>query len=968
MTIKLTLKNGAVLLTALVLMVAGIAYGVTVISRGIEGFVRVTAEISADEAIGLYHVDAGGNPGAPLTSADFGTVSIDPFGNATPTDVLTVWVENGTGTSFKLTVDDQSTGDGQDTFQIGEVVYATSGQPLSTIPDPDIILAPGQLMLLDLSLEFSDVVIGDYTLTVRFQAEEIILTAPTPDGLIGWWPGDGDADDVTAHANHGVINGDGTYVPGMVGQAFSFSGAGYVEIPYDPVQDLNHFTIEVWVNLATDDLGFRALVAKPEPRPASLWLNDDKVVVWFDPIGAVVTSITGLTPGQWYHIAGTYDGAEARVYVDGTLDSTAAQSVVPLTNPGPLFLGQRGDNQAFAFYEGLLDEVSIYNRALTAEEVSAIYQAGSEGKTRPAPPEPVPPPAGLIGWWPGDDDADDVTANNNHGTITGDGTFVPGMVGQAFSFSGAGYVEIPHDPVLDLSDFTIEVWVNLTTEGAGYQPLISKGVDPRPASLWLYGDLIEIWFDPIFLEVVRSVTSLTPGNWYHIAATYNRSEAKIYIDGTLDATTVLSDVPSTDTGPLFLGWIGQGNTGFYNGLLDEVSIYDRALTAEEVSAIYEAGSAGKIKPAPPEPVPPPAGMVSWWPGDGNANDIVDANDGTLQDGAGFASGQVDQAFSLDGVNDYVLVPDSASLDLTDQFTLDAWINPSSLHNDAGNSGRIISKLGGAGGNNGYQFGIRDNNGELFCEFNAAGEPYATNQVIVDLPSAIPVGQWSHVVCTYDNADLKIYVDGVLVGTQPIGAKSVVNSASNLRIGSNDNNGSFFHGLIDEVEVFSRALTAAEVSAIYEAGSAGKIKPGPRTVLFVGPGPNGERSDFDIDGDGDIDANDQVLIRFDQDVGFGTAFRIDLNSGADLDINYTIISTGSAVVDLLPAVDRDFDQDVDIDDFEIAKSGDAAFSVGPTEVEILQLFSATLGQLQLRTILNVTAGQTFALRWATPRQP
>lgn len=79
MTIKLTLKNGAVLLTALVLMVAGIAYGVTVISRGIEGFVRVTAEISVDEAIGLYHVDAGGNPGAPLTSADFGTVSIDPY-------------------------------------------------------------------------------------------------------------------------------------------------------------------------------------------------------------------------------------------------------------------------------------------------------------------------------------------------------------------------------------------------------------------------------------------------------------------------------------------------------------------------------------------------------------------------------------------------------------------------------------------------------------------------------------------------------------------------------------------------------------------------------------------------------------------------------------------------------------------------------------------------------------------------
>ena len=172
MNIKLILKSGAVLLTALLLVAVGIAYGVTVISRGVEGFVSVTAEISIDEAIGLYHVDAGGNPGAPLTTADFGTISLDPFGTATPTEVLTVWVENGTGTSFKLTVDDQSAGvGGIDTFQIGEVVYAPSGQPLSTMPDPEIVLVPGQLVLLDLSLEFSDVVIGDYGLTVRFNAE-----------------------------------------------------------------------------------------------------------------------------------------------------------------------------------------------------------------------------------------------------------------------------------------------------------------------------------------------------------------------------------------------------------------------------------------------------------------------------------------------------------------------------------------------------------------------------------------------------------------------------------------------------------------------------------------------------------------------------------------------------------------------------------------------------------------------------
>ena len=187
----------------------------------------------------------------------------------------------------------------------------------------------------------------------------------------------------------------------------------------------------------------------------------------------------------------------------------------------------------------------------------------------------------------------------------------------------------------------------------------------------------------------------------------------------------------------------------------------------------------------PTPIEPPAGMVSWWPGDGNALDIVDGNPGTLQGGAAFAPGKVGQAFSFDGLDDFVVVSDSASLDLTDQFTLDAWINPSGLHSAGPTSGPLISKIGGAAGNNGYQLGIRGNNGEMFCEFNAAEEPWPTNALSVTLPSAIPMGQWSHVACKYDNADLYIYVDGVLVGTQPIGAKSVVNSASNLRIGSNE---------------------------------------------------------------------------------------------------------------------------------------------------------------------------------------
>ena len=74
-------------------------------------------------------------------------------------------------------------------------------------------------------------------------------------------------------------------------------------------------------------------------------------------------------------------------------------------------------------------------------------------------------------------------------------------------------------------------------------------------------------------------------------------------------------------------------------------------------------------------VTPPSGLVSWWPGDGSANDIVDLNDGTLQNGATFAPGKVGQAFSLDGTDDYVSVPDQSDWTLgDDEFTIDLWVN------------------------------------------------------------------------------------------------------------------------------------------------------------------------------------------------------------------------------------------------------------------------------------------------------
>ena len=250
MTIRLSLRNGIVLLAALLLLAAGIAYAVTSISRGVSGFVRVTADISVDEALALYE-DVNGQPqtGSTLTLVDFGTVDLDPFSNPSQASRVTVWVENGGNTPYKLTVDDTSTGDGtgDDTFAFGEVLYARSGDALSTAPAPSIVLTPGDLIPIDLGLEFTSVISGDHTFTVRFRAEETGGAVPVSTGIVSWWPAENNALDIVG-TSHGTLTGDATFIGGKVGQTFSFDGSGgYVDVSRVNIDFSTGITVEAWV-------------------------------------------------------------------------------------------------------------------------------------------------------------------------------------------------------------------------------------------------------------------------------------------------------------------------------------------------------------------------------------------------------------------------------------------------------------------------------------------------------------------------------------------------------------------------------------------------------------------------------------------------------------------------------------------------------------------------------------------------
>lgn len=238
---------------------------------------------------------------------------------------------------------------------------------------------------------------------------------------------------------------------------------------------------------------------------------------------------------------------------------------------------------------------------------------------------------------------------------------------------------------------------------------------------------------------------------------------------------------------------------------------------------------------------PPSGLVSWWPGDGHADDIFDNNPGALQNGADFATGFVTsvngQGFRFDGVDDHIIVDNSPNLDFgAASFTVDYWMN-SPLTSD--NQGHFL-KGNGPYNAGGVGWEIRSLGTRLeFARADGTASPAFLHPDERLFGFDLTPDQWHHIAVAYDfpSRTGNLYVDGSLVDSgqfivyvdfkvsPPVSTgipSGPYTDNFDLVIGGGTANDDF-EGLIDEVEVFDRALTADEIGDIFAAGSAGKCK-------------------------------------------------------------------------------------------------------------------------------------------------
>jgi hypothetical protein len=672
--------------------------------------------------------------------------------------------------------------------------------------------------------------------------------------------------DASSGTNVGTVSG-AARTAGYFGRALAFDGADdWVTVASSESLNLTTgLTIEVWVyptragnwqtvvlKEATNDLRYALYASSDNGRPSGFFkIGGDRSVY----------GSSALPLNAWSHLALTYDGATCRLYVNGIQTGSRAQTGNISTSTGVLRIG--GNAAWGEYFQGTLDELRIYNRALSAAEIASDMstpvtpQTAKLVITAPAANATVTGPAVNVTYTT----SGQLSGEEDHVHFLLDGATVmdPPPMDGAYQFANVspgahvlgGYLARANHsqvPGTDAAPVTFTVIGPDVTAPTVTQTFPADGAVGVPTGSVVWAAFSEA-MNPASVNastvVISSGAQAVPA-----AVTYDASN--------LRAVLTLTSPLSNDA----------VYTVFVRGGTDGVSDAAGNHAAADTSWSFRTAAA-----LPPPPVP--SGLVAAYGFNEGAGSVLNdvsghANHGSISGATWTASGRFGGALTFNGTNNLVTVPDAASLDLTNGMTLEAWVYPTAL------SGYRTVLLKEVPSELAYCLYAHDNapRPAAYINTGAAADPTVAGT------AALPLNTWTHLAVTYDGAQLKLFVGGVQAGTRTASG-ALAQSANALRIGGNAVWGEYFQGRIDEVRVYNRALSATEVqtdrdTAIAAAPSSSDTTP--PTVSVTAPV------------GGTISGVTSLSASATDNVGvFGVQFQVDgVNVGAqDLTSPYTV---------------------------------------------------------------------------------
>lgn len=625
-------------------------------------------------------------------------------------------------------------------------------------------------------------------------------------GLVGQWKLDETSGTTAAdssgsgydgtHTGGVTVNASGPY-PGEGAVAAEFDGSDdYVDLPNITVDFSSGFSAACWVKPATT-LGtgeFNAFL--------DLSNGADVDEIWVGGVGNVgfqlymtdnddgsslrtIEDNTDLEAGKWAHYIATVDSAgNAKLYRNGVLTKTGFTSIPTSVSRSATTIAKSPLNDN---YPGELQDVRLYNRPLSDSEITELY--------------------GLVGHWTFDEGSGstfaDSTLNANDASFnTGTPAWIDGIYGSALEFDGTN--DAVTDAIFDPPESgAVSLWIRSDGPPASRQ---------RP---WGVGADYEMWQDTDGLVAMDVGTDGYVGGfmtteplyrtsvWYHIVAQYNSDDDsyEIYVNGDLHKSGISTSNIQKQTANLLTFGTRTGSTQRFSGAIDDFRIYTRWLSVADINDLY--------------------GRVAYWKFDETSGSVAVDSTNHGNDGALIGSPDWTTAGTIAGALDF----DSSNAERIDagtfevggsELTLMAWTRSESGFHD----GRIIFKSkGNSAPDQGWGLTVAES---LQPDFRVrAGGTWDR----IDADGSVSNGQWYHLAGTYDGTTMRLYVNGFEVESEEHSAGGAIDQdpTQYVTLGDSPIGNRTFDGMIDDAQVFDRALTPGEVFDAYKGGRPAGIR-------------------------------------------------------------------------------------------------------------------------------------------------
>ena len=460
-----------------------------------------------------------------------------------------------------------------------------------------------------------------------------VATAQIPsNGLVGYWPFNGNAIDASGNGNNGTVNGATLTTDrfGNANSAYSFNGAATISVPHNPqlgFAPTDAFSVSFWFYTTSNTFPQHFMGKRPNNTNVYNWQfrsgNDLSAPEYSFGSGLAVNSYDGaiayqnLDVAQWVQLVGVYSNGNWKLFrngvqIDETLGILASNDVVC-----NLLFGNSGNAQPFT---GKLDDISIYNRALTPAEITELFtdqtslvevpctpflgedqticagtsltlSASSSALACPALPSNLQ--NGLVGYWPFCGNANDASGNGNSGTVNG-ATLTTDRFGNAntaYNFDGVNdFISTPVSRGQLTSNFSISIFERYDGTASGGRALIG-GSDPGNGTEFFIGksggNLYWGIQDGNYIGNFSTNGTAFNSLWHHIVIVKTAGVIYLYRNGNLEAQGNFSGC--NDSEIINFGNEFEGTGNFWKGILDDIIIYSRSLNISEIQQLYALG-------------------------------------------------------------------------------------------------------------------------------------------------------------------------------------------------------------------------------------------------------------------------------------------------------------------------------------------------------------------------------------------